>query len=58
MYPQSPLLTIGSTVLKESNVLSILGVTFDSRVTFSLLGFHSSFSKAWYLKEVLVSISW
>ena len=30
MYPQSPSLTIGGTVLKESADLDILGVTFDS----------------------------
>ena len=31
MHPQSPPLTIGGTVLKESDDLVILGVTFDSR---------------------------
>ena len=34
MHPQSPPLTIGGTVLKESNELVILGVTFDSKMTF------------------------
>ena len=34
MHPQSPPLTIGGTVLKESDDLDILGVTFDSRMTF------------------------
>ena len=34
MHPQSLLLTIGGTVLKESDDLDILGVTFDSRLTF------------------------
>ena len=34
IHPQSPALTIGGTVLKESNDLVILGVTFDSRMTF------------------------
>ena len=34
MYPQSPPLTIGGTVLKESDDLVILGVTFDSKMTF------------------------
>ena len=29
MHPQSPALTIGGTVLKESDDLVILGVTFD-----------------------------
>ena len=34
MHPQSPSLTIGGTVLKESYNLVILGVTFDSEKTF------------------------
>ena len=34
MHNQSPPLTIGRTVLKESDVLVILGVTFDSQMTF------------------------
>ena len=34
MHPQSPALTIGRTVLKESNDLVILGVTFDSKMIF------------------------
>ena len=34
MYPQSPPLIIGVTVLKESDDLVILGVTFDSKMTF------------------------
>ena len=33
MHRQSPPLTIGGTVLKESNDLVILGVTFDSKLT-------------------------
>ena len=32
MYPQSPSLTIGGTVLKESADLDILAVTFDSKI--------------------------
>ena len=32
MYPQSPPLTIGGTVLKESADLVILGVTFGSKL--------------------------
>ena len=32
-HPQSPPLTIGGTVLKESDDLVILGVTFDSKMT-------------------------
>ena len=32
MHPQSPLLTIGGTVLKESDLV-ILGVIFDSKIT-------------------------
>ena len=34
MHPQSPPLTIGGTVLKENDDLVILGVTFDSKMTF------------------------
>ena len=34
MYSQSPPLTIDGTVLKESDDLDILGVTFDSKLTF------------------------
>ena len=34
MHPQSPLLTIGRTVLKESDDLVILWVTLDSKMTF------------------------
>ena len=34
MHPQSPALTIGGTVLKESDDLDILLVTFDSKTTF------------------------
>ena len=30
VHPQSPALTVGGTVLKESDELVILGVTFDS----------------------------
>ena len=34
MHPQSPALTIGGTMLKKSDDLVILGVTFDSEMTF------------------------
>ena len=34
MHPQSPSLTIDGTVLKESDDLVILGVTFNSKMTF------------------------
>ena len=34
MHPQSPALTIGGTVLKESDDLVILGMTFESKMTF------------------------
>ena len=47
------------TVLKEADDLVILGVTFDSNMTFSeasSLGFHSYFSNTWYLEEVLMTI--
>ena len=52
-HPQSPILTVpvGGTVLKESDNLDILGMTFDSNMTFEkhLCCFQSSFSKAWLL---------
>ena len=35
MHPQSTPLTIGGTVLKESDDLDILGVIFDSKMIFS-----------------------
>ena len=34
MHPQSPALTIGGTMWKESDDLVIMGVTFDPKVTF------------------------
>ena len=34
MHPQSPPLTIGGTVLKESDDLDIFGATVDSKMTF------------------------
>ena len=34
IHPETPALTIGRTVLKESDDLVILGVTFDSKMTF------------------------
>ena len=34
MHPQSPALTNGRTLLKESDDIVILGVTFDSKITF------------------------
>ena len=34
MHPQSPPLSIDGTVPKESDDLDILGVTFDSKLTF------------------------
>ena len=34
MHPHSPPLTIGGTVLKESDDLVILKVIFDSKMTF------------------------
>ena len=34
MLPQSPPLTVGGTIVKESDDLVILGGTFDSKLTF------------------------
>ena len=58
VHPQSLTVTIGGTVLKESDDLVMLGVTFDSKMTFDkhLRCFQSSFSTALYLEEVLASI--
>ena len=44
MHPQSPPWTIGGTVQKESDDLAILGVTFDSKMTFEK--HHRSVSRA------------
>ena len=58
MHLQSPTLTIGRTVRKESDNLVLLGVTYDSKMALekaSSLGFQSSFSKAWCLEKVVAS---
>ena len=57
--PATPL-TIGRTVPKESDDLVIFGVTFDSKISFekSYLGFQNSFSKIYYLEELLASVPW
>ena len=62
MHPQSPSLTIGGTVLKESADLDILGVTFNSKMTFekhlrSVSRAASQRLGIWYLEKVLASIS-
>ena len=46
VHPQSPALTIGGTVLKESDLI-ILGVTFDSKITFEKHIF------AWFQEQLL-----
>ena len=58
MRPQSPPLTIDGTVLKESDDLDILGVKFDSKRRLRSIFARSpdSFSKTWYVKEVLAGI--
>ena len=60
MHPQSLPLTIGGTVLKESDDLVIMGVTFDSKMTFEK-HLHSvsraASSKTWYPEEVMASVS-
>ena len=58
MHPQSPPLTIGGTVLKESDDLVILGVKFDSKMTFEKHLRSVSRAKTWYLEEVLASVPW
>ena len=44
------------TVLKESDDLDILGVTFDSKLTFEKQ-VSGNISKTWYLEGVLAGIS-
>ena len=56
MYPQSPSLTIGGTVLKESADLDILGVTFDSKMTFEK--YLRSVSRAASQRLGILRISW
>ena len=64
MHPQSPPLTIGGTGLNESDDLVILGVTFDSKMTFEkhLRSVSRAASqrlcilKTLYLEEVLASV--
>ena len=56
MHPQSPALTIGRIVLKESDDLVILGVTFDSKMTFEK-HLHSVFRAAYQRLGILAN-SW
>ena len=58
MHPQSPPLTIGGTVLKESDDLVILGVTFVSKMIFEkhLRSVSRAASQRLDLEEVLASI--
>ena len=56
MHPKSPSLTIGRTVLKASDDLVILGVTFDSKMTFEK---HlCSVSRAASRRLVILKKSW
>ena len=56
MHPQSPPLTIGVTVLKESEDLVILGVTFDSKMKFEM--YLRSVSRAASQRRGLLRKSW
>ena len=58
MHPQSPPLTIGGTVVKVSADLVILGVTFDSKLTFEkhLRLVSRAASQRLGLEEVLVNV--
>ena len=58
MHPQPPPLTINGTVLKESVHLDMLGVTFDSKLTFEkhLCSVSRAAAQRRYLEEVLASI--
>ena len=58
MHPQSTPLTFGRTVLKESDDLVTLGVTFDSKMTFERHlrpVFRAASQRLGYLEEVPVS---
>ena len=46
MHPQSPPLTIGGTVLKQSDDLAMLGLIFDSKMTFEK-------QVTWFLEQLL-----
>ena len=57
MHPQSPQLIIFGTVLKEFDVLVILRVTFDSKMTFEKhLRWVSRAASPCYREEVLASV--
>ena len=59
MHPLSPPLTMGGTVLKESDEHVILGVTFDSKLTFEKhlrLVSRADSQKTWYLEYALSSV--
>ena len=60
MHLQSPPLTMGWTVLKESDHLSIRSDIWfqDDLWEASSLGFQSSFLKTWHLEEVLACVPW
>ena len=56
LHPQSSPLTIGRTVLKESDDLVILGETFDSKMTFEK--HHSSVFRAASQRLGILRKSW
>ena len=57
-HPQSPPLTIGGTVLKESDDLVILEVTFDSKMTIEkhLRSVSKAASQRLGIEEVLANV--
>ena len=55
MHPQSPPLTIGVNVLKESVDLAILGETFDSKITFEK---HHRWFPVQLLKDLVSCGTW
>ena len=58
MYRKSQTLTFGGTVLKESNDLDILGMTFEFKITFEscLLSVSRDASQRHGILKVLASI--
>ena len=57
MHPQSPPLTIGGIVLKESDDRVILGVTFNSKMALEKHLRSVSRAAGIQLEEVLASVS-
>ena len=58
MHPQSPTLTTGGTVLKESDELVILRVTFYSKIDLTFVNHLRSVSRAASRRLCVLRKSW